>query len=293
MQDVSCNRMRRAVIGRHREREMSEVLVNQDAFIRVEHLSKEFKTRSGVVEALRDVSFSVEKGEIYGVIGLSGAGKSTLVRCLNLLERPDSGKVFIGDKELTALNKEELRKERTKIGMIFQHFNLLAQRTVLNNVCFPMEITGVPKEERKKKAMDLLSAVGLAEKADVYPSQLSGGQQQRVAIARVLAADPEILLCDEATSALDPQTTASILSLLLDINKRLGITIIVITHEMTVIKKICQKVTVLEDGILRESGKVVDVFTNPRTASAKRLIYVGMSEEVEINEDLEEQRNVG
>ncbi len=272
---------------------MSEAALTNETAIRVEHLSKEFKMKAGVVEALKDVSFTVEKGEIYGVIGLSGAGKSTLVRCLNLLETPDSGKIFIGDKELTALSPEELRVERTKIGMIFQHFNLLSQRSVISNVCFPMEIIGVPKEERRGKAMELLNAVGLAEKAESYPSQLSGGQQQRVAIARVLAADPEILLCDEATSALDPQTTASILSLLLDINKRLGITIIVITHEMTVIKKICDRVTVLEEGIIRESGKVSDVFTNPKTASARRLIYVGMSEEIEINENEEDEENVG
>ncbi len=273
---------------------MGETDINSGAAIRVEHLSKEYRTKTEVVEALKDVSFTVDKGDIYGIIGLSGAGKSTLVRCLNLLETPDSGKIYIGEKEITALGKEELRLQRTKIGMIFQHFNLLSQRTVLNNVCFPLEILGVPKEERKKKAMELLGAVGLSEKASAYPSQLSGGQQQRVAIARVLAADPEILLCDEATSALDPQTTASILSLLLDINKRLGITIIVITHEMTVIKKICSKVTVLEEGIIRESGRVEDVFTNPKTASARRLIYVGMSEEVKIDEDDQEvENNVG
>ncbi|MBQ7565020.1 MAG: ATP-binding cassette domain-containing protein [Lachnospiraceae bacterium] len=258
---------------------------NTETAIRVEHVSKEFKTKTDTVEALKDVSFSVEKGDIYGVIGLSGAGKSTLVRCMNLLERPDSGKIFIGNKELTALSEEELRVERTKIGMIFQHFNLLAQRTVLNNVCFPMEILGIPKNERREKALELLSAVGLSEKADAYPSQLSGGQQQRVAIARVLAADPEILLCDEATSALDPQTTESILSLLMDINKRLGITIVVITHEMQVIKKLCNKVTVLEEGIIRESGSVREVFTNPKTKAAKRLIYVGLSEDVDIDEE--------
>ena len=258
---------------------------NTETAIRVEHVSKEFKTKTDTVEALKDVSFSVEKGDIYGVIGLSGAGKSTLVRCMNLLERPDSGKIFIGNKELTALSEEELRVERTKIGMIFQHFNLLAQRTVLNNVCFPMEILGIPKNERREKALELLSAVGLSEKADAYPSQLSGGQQQRVAIARVLAADPEILLCDEATSALDPQTTESILSLLMDINKRLGITIVVITHEMKVIKKLCNKVTVLEEGIIRESGSVREVFTNPKTKAAKRLIYVGLSEDVDIDEE--------
>ncbi|MBQ8970151.1 MAG: ATP-binding cassette domain-containing protein [Lachnospiraceae bacterium] len=259
--------------------------IGKGTAIRVEHVSKEFKTKTDTVEALKDVSFSVEKGDIYGVIGLSGAGKSTLVRCLNLLERPDSGKIFIGEKELTALSEEELRVERTKIGMIFQHFNLLAQRTVLNNVCFPMEILGIPKNERREKALELLSAVGLSEKSDAYPSQLTGGQQQRVAIARVLAADPEILFCDEATSALDPQTTESILSLLMDINKRLGITIVVITHEMQVIKKLCNKVTVLEEGIIRESGTVSEVFTNPKTKAAKRLIYVGLSEDVDIDEE--------
>lgn len=244
------------------------------------NLTKCFRTKAGDFYALKNVSFSVEKGDIFGVIGLSGAGKSTLVRCLNLLEKPTSGSIVVNDKELTQLSREELRLERLKIGMIFQHFNLLSQRTVLENVCFPLEITGAPKNERHKRAMELLKSVGLEEKANSYPSQLSGGQRQRVAIARVLANEPEILLCDEATSALDPQTTQAILQLLSDINERLGITIVVITHEMKVIQQICKHVAVMDDGILRESGTVDEVFSNPKTAAAKRLVYVGMSEAI-------------
>lgn len=260
--------------------------------IQVTNLIKNYQTKTDTVSALQGISFSVDKGDIYGVIGLSGAGKSTLVRCLNLLERPDSGSIVVNGKEMTTLSAEQLRLERQKIGMIFQHFNLLAQRTVLDNICLPMEITDIPKAERRAKALALLESVGLAEKAKVYPSQLSGGQKQRVAIARVLANDPEIILCDEATSALDPQTTQTILELLLDINQRLGITIVVITHEMRVIRRICNRVAVLENGILLEEGSVDEVFSNPKTTAAKRLVYAGLSEEMEEKRE-EETPDVG
>lgn len=243
-----------------------------EPIIRVEHLKKVFQTSAGEVAAVDDVSFSIDKGDIFGIIGLSGAGKSTLVRCLNLLERPSSGKVWIRDKDLTDLSEGELRKTRQKIGMIFQHFNLLMQRTVLDNVCFPMEIAGVKKKQAREKALDYLKTVGLEEKAKSYPAQLSGGQKQRVAIARVLASNPEILLCDEATSALDPQTTKSILTLLKEINRKYGITIVVITHEMSVVQEICSHVAVLDHGKLAESGTVEDLFRLPKTDAARRLI---------------------
>lgn len=243
-----------------------------EPIIRVEHLKKVFQTGAGEVAAVDDVSFSIRKGDIYGIIGLSGAGKSTLVRCLNLLEKPSSGKVWIRDKDLTDLSKGELRKTRQKIGMIFQHFNLLMQRTVLDNVCFPMEIAGVKKRQARERALDYLRTVGLEEKAKSYPAQLSGGQKQRVAIARVLASDPEILLCDEATSALDPQTTKSILTLLKEINQKYGITIVVITHEMSVVQEICSHVAVLDHGKLVESGTVEELFRSPKTDAARRLI---------------------
>ena len=215
---------------------------------------KTFSAKNGSVEALRGVSLSIGKGEIFGVIGLSGAGKSTLVRCMNLLERPDSGDVLLNGESLLKLNKEQLRLRRQKIGMIFQHFNLLEQQTVLENVCFPMEIRGIPKKERREKALELLKKVGLSEKAKAYPAQLSGGQKQRVAIARVLANEPEILLCDEATSALDPETTQTILRLLKTIRDTLGITIVVITHEMRVIQQVCTRVAVLDGGLVQPGG---------------------------------------
>ena len=202
------------------------------------------------MEAVKNISFSIEKGDIFGIIGLSGAGKSTLVRCLNLLEKPTEGNIYIDGKNLVELTPKELRKERQDIGMIFQHFNLLMQRNVLDNICFPLEIAGVSKKEARKRALELLEIVGLSEKAKAYPVQLSGGQKQRVAIARVLANNPKILLCDEATSALDPQTTKSILKLLKEINQKYGITIVVITHEMSVIQEICSKVAVLHHGSL-------------------------------------------
>ena len=249
-----------------------------EPMIQVENLCKRFETKGGTVEAAKNISFSIEKGEIFGIIGLSGAGKSTLVRCLNLLERPTSGTVKVNGKNLMELSEKELRKERQKIGMIFQHFNLLMQRTALDNVCFPMEIAGIKKAEARKKALEYLRIVGLEEKALSYPSQLSGGQKQRVAIARVLASDPQILLCDEATSALDPQTTKAILELIKEINRDYGITVVVITHEMSVVQEICDKVAVLERGALVETGTVEELFRNPKTDEAKKLVFSGRTQ---------------
>lgn len=249
-----------------------------EPMIQVENLCKRFETKGGTVEAAKNISFSIEKGEVFGIIGLSGAGKSTLVRCLNLLERPTSGTVKVNGKNLTELSEKELRKERQKIGMIFQHFNLLMQRTALDNVCFPMEIAGIGKAEARKKALEYLRIVGLEEKALSYPSQLSGGQKQRVAIARVLASDPQILLCDEATSALDPQTTKAILELIKEINRDYGITVVVITHEMSVVQEICDKVAVLERGSLVETGTVEELFRNPKTDEARKLVFSGRTQ---------------
>ena len=249
-----------------------------EPMIQVENLCKRFNTKGGTVEAAKNISFSIEKGEIFGIIGLSGAGKSTLVRCLNLLERPTSGTVRVNGKNLTELSEKELRKERQKIGMIFQHFNLLMQRTALDNVCFPMEIAGIKKAEARKKALEYLKIVGLEEKALSYPSQLSGGQKQRVAIARVMASDPQILLCDEATSALDPQTTKAILELIKEINRDYEITVVVITHEMSVVQEICDKVAVLERGALVETGTVEELFRNPKTDEAKKLVFSGRTQ---------------
>ncbi len=246
-----------------------------EPIITLNHVCKTFTTADGEVTAVNDLNLTINRGDIFGIIGLSGAGKSTLVRCLNLLERPTQGQVLVDGKDLTTLNGRELRESRRNIGMIFQHFNLLMQRTVLDNVCFPMELAGVKKKEARKKALELLDTVDLADKAKAYPAQLSGGQKQRVAIARVLAADPEILLCDEATSALDPQTTKAILSLLKEINEKLGITIVVITHEMAVVQAICNRVGVLEKGVLVEQGDVEQLFRNPQTSAARNLIYNG------------------
>ena len=241
--------------------------------IKVSHLTKSFKTDAGIVEALNDVSFEVNDGEIFGIIGLSGAGKSTLVRCLNLLEKPTNGEVNINGKDLLKLSLNDLRMERKEIAMIFQSFNLLMQATVLDNVCFPLEINGVEKKIARKKALEYLKIVGLEEKAKAYPSQLSGGQKQRVAIARALASAPKIMLCDEATSALDPETTKSILELIKKINKEYGITCIIITHEMSVIQEICQRCVVLENGKLVEEDTVEELFRNPKSNAAKRLIF--------------------
>lgn len=243
-----------------------------EPIIRVEKISRTFQTNNGQVEAVQDISFSIDRGEIFGIIGLSGAGKSTLVRCLNLLEKPNEGNIYIEGKNLMELSEKELRKERQDIGMIFQHFNLLMQRNVMDNICFPLEIAGVSKKKARQRAMELLETVGLSEKAKAYPSQLSGGQKQRVAIARVLANNPKILLCDEATSALDPQTTKSILKLLKEINQKYGITIVVITHEMAVIQEICSRVAVLDHGKLVEENTVEELFRAPKTEEAKKLI---------------------
>ena len=241
--------------------------------IKVEHLSKTYTNKGYDVEALKDVSFEIKKGEIYGIIGLSGAGKSTLIRSLNLLEKPTHGNVIIDNDNLLSLDEKQLRLKRRKTGMIFQSFNLLMQKNVLSNVCFPMEIAGIDKTTAKTKALEYLDIVGLKQKALAYPSQLSGGQKQRVAIARVLASNPEILLCDEATSALDPETTKSILSLIRNINKEYGITVVLITHEMSVIQEICDRCAVLENGQLMEENTVEELFKHPKTNAAKRLIY--------------------
>ncbi|MBQ7801972.1 MAG: ATP-binding cassette domain-containing protein [Oscillospiraceae bacterium] len=241
--------------------------------IEMKHLSKTFGDGNSQVAALRDVNIAVEKGEIFGIIGLSGAGKSTLVRCINLLERPDEGEVLFHGKNLMAMSEKELRAQRKKITMIFQHFNLLDQRTSLENVCFPLELVGTPKKEAKKRAMELLETVGLPDKANAYPVQLSGGQKQRIAIARALATNPEVLLCDEATSALDPKTTRETLRLLQDINKNLGVTVIIITHDMKVIEEICGRVAILNHGVVAEIGKVEDVFSMPKTEAGRRLVY--------------------
>lgn len=242
--------------------------------IEIQHLCKTFSARSGSgeVTALEDINLTINDGEIFGIIGLSGAGKSTLVRCMNLLERPTSGSVIVDGKDLVTLSKKELLQIRRSIGMIFQGFNLLEQRTVLANVLFPFEIAGVSKTRSVPRARELLELVGLSDKEKAYPAMLSGGQKQRVAIARALATEPKYLLCDEATSALDPNTTRSILELLKKINRELGVTIVVITHEMKVIDSICDRVAVIDHSHIAEIGKVSDVFANPRSEIAKELI---------------------
>lgn len=247
----------------------------------IENVSKIYSTKDGRIEALKNVNLSIEQGDIYGIIGLSGAGKSTLVRCINFLEKPTEGKVFIRGKSLGELSKKELRKQRENIGMIFQHFNLLMQKSVIENVCFPLYIQHKGKKEARKRAMELLEIVGLSDKAKAYPAQLSGGQKQRVAIARALASDPEILLCDEATSALDPQTTASILELLKTINKKFGITIVIITHQMAVVREICSHVAIMKQGRIVEQGEVSEIFGHPKSDVAKDLIRRDMGIDVE------------
>ena len=240
--------------------------------LKLEHLYKTFTGSSGKVEAVQDVSLQVQAGQIYGIIGASGAGKSTLVRCINLLERPDSGQVWLQEQELTRLPEQELRRVRRGIGMIFQHFNLMASRTVLGNVQLALKDSGLSPAAAKEKALSLLSLVGLNDKVDAYPSQLSGGQKQRVAIARALCGDPKLLLCDEATSALDPQTTLSILALLKQLNESLGLTIVIITHEMAVIKEICHRVAIMEDGRVVEEGDVYSIFSQPREDVTRAFI---------------------
>lgn len=241
--------------------------------IRFEKVSKTFATAAGEIHALSEIDLNIEKGCIFGVIGSSGAGKSTLVRCMNLLERPTSGKVFFDDVELTALPVAKLRQMRRKISMIFQQFNLLEQRDALGNVCYPLEISGVSKKEAREKAKKLLELVGLEDRIHSFPAQLSGGQKQRVAIARALATDPDVLLCDEATSALDPGTTRAILDLLKSINEKLGVTIVVITHEMKVVEQICDKVAVIHDGKVIETGEVKDIFLKPQSKITKHLLF--------------------
>ena len=249
--------------------------------ILIQDVSKTFETKDGSVQALNHVSLSIESGDIYGIIGMSGAGKSTLVRCMNFLEVPSEGKVLIDGKSLSEFSPKELRKEREKIGMIFQHFNLLMQKNVLENVCFPLYIQGKKKAEARAKALELLEIVGLADRAKAYPAQLSGGQKQRVAIARALASDPQILLCDEATSALDPQTTSSILELLQDINQKFGITIVIITHQMSVVREICTHVAIMKDGEVKEQGLVEEIFSHPKAQVAKELISKDSGNDVE------------
>ncbi|MDO4464348.1 MAG: ATP-binding cassette domain-containing protein [Bacillota bacterium] len=246
-----------------------------ETMIQIKDVTKTFVGKDNTVEALKGINLDIHKGEIYGIIGMSGAGKSTLVRCLNFLERPTSGTVLIEGKDLSTLKDSELRKVRTQISMIFQHFNLLMQRTVLDNICFPMEITNTPRKDAVKRARELLEIVGLTQKELAYPAQLSGGQKQRVAIARALATNPKILLCDEATSALDPTTTKAILALLKEINEKYGITIVIITHEMTVVQEICSHVAIIDEGSLAETGTVEEVFSRPKSKAAKKLVFRG------------------
>lgn len=243
--------------------------------VEVQNLRKVFQTRDSEVEALSGINLQVEAGDIYGIIGMSGAGKSTLVRCLNYLEVPTEGRVLIEGQDLRDLSPKELRKIRSNIGMIFQGFNLLMQKSVIDNICFPLLIQGQKKEEARQRARELLKTVDLAEKENAFPAQLSGGQKQRVAIARALASRPRILLCDEATSALDPQTTASILALLKKINEETGITIIIITHQMSVVHEICRHVAIIEKGHLVENGTVEEIFTHPKSRAARRMVIEG------------------
>lgn len=243
--------------------------------IELKNVSKTFDSGTGEVDALKNVSLTIEDGDIYGIIGMSGAGKSTLVRCINLLERPTSGEVVVNGEHLDTMSPSQLRAARRDITMIFQHFNLLMQRTCLKNICFPMEISGVKKTDAEKKARELLELVGLPDKADAYPAQLSGGQKQRIAIARALATNPKVLLCDEATSALDPKTTRQILELIKDINAKLGITVVIITHQMSVVKEVCNHVAILDDGCVAEEGLVAAVFAAPKSAAGRRLVFPG------------------
>jgi len=245
-----------------------------ETIIEIKNVTKTFSGKDQNVEALKGINLEIHKGEIYGIIGMSGAGKSTLVRCLNFLERPTTGTVVVEGKDLATLKDKELRQTRTQIAMIFQHFNLLMQRTVIDNICFPLEIVGVDKKKAKERARELLQIVDLSEKENAYPAQLSGGQKQRVAIARALATNPKILLCDEATSALDPTTTKSILALLKEINQKYGITIVIITHEMAVVQEIGTHVAIIDHGELAESGTVEEVFTHPKSKAARKLVLM-------------------
>lgn len=258
--------------------------------IDVHDLSKKYSTSDQEILALDNISFSVEKGEIFGIIGLSGAGKSTLVRCINMLERPTSGHIQVDGQEVTTLGNRDLRLARQKIGMIFQHFNLLTSRTVFGNVAFPLEIAGVPRQQAVERTKELLDLVELGDRASAYPSQLSGGQKQRVGIARALANSPKLLLSDEATSALDPQTTQSILDLLKDINQRLNLTILLITHDMSVIKRVCDRVAVIDNSHIVEIGSVLDVFSNPQSEATRSFVRTVINYDVPV--DLHQQQTV-
>ena len=248
--------------------------------IEIKNLSKTFKTADSSLDALKNVSLTINDGDIYGIIGMSGAGKSTLVRCINMLERPTEGQILIDGVDMGSLSSKQLRDARRNITMIFQGFNLLMQRNCLKNICFPLELEGMKKEDAKKRALELLEIVGLPDKAKAYPAQLSGGQQQRIAIARALATNPKVLLCDEATSALDPNTTHSILNLIRDINKKLGITVIIITHQMSVVEETCNRLAILDNGTVVEQGEVSTVFAHPQSAAAKRLVFPDASDEI-------------
>ncbi|MEE0800856.1 MAG: ATP-binding cassette domain-containing protein [Gemmiger sp.] len=241
--------------------------------IQIQHLTKRFATDAGTLVALRDISLEIADGDIYGIIGMSGAGKSTLVRCINMLERPDEGSVTVNGHRMETLSPAELRSARREIAMIFQQFNLLMQRNCLKNICFPMELAGVPRDKAERRARELLELVGLPDKAKAYPAQLSGGQKQRIAIARALACDPKVLLCDEATSALDPNTTHSILQLIGKINRELGITVVIITHQMSVVEEVCRHVAILDQGTVVEQGDVREIFSNPHSDAARRLVF--------------------
>ena len=257
--------------------------------IEIKKLSKTYSLSDGSVEALKNVSLTIPDGDIYGIIGMSGAGKSTLVRCINMLERPTCGQVIIDGQDLTVMSEKELRALRQSITMIFQGFNLLMQKTCLKNVCFPLELAGVKKGEATKRAMELLELVGLQDKAQAYPAQLSGGQQQRVAIARALATNPKVLLCDEATSALDPNTTHQILQLIRELNRELGITVAIITHQMSVVKEICDKVAILDGGEVAEEGLVSAVFAAPKSTAGRRLVFPGGADAL-VSDPLTERR---
>ena len=243
-----------------------------EAIIQIQNLEKRFRSKNTEVYALQGINLTIRKGDIFGIIGKSGAGKSTLVRCINMLERPTGGSVMFGGKDMCRLGSRDLQVARRSMGMIFQQFNLLMQRTAEENICFPLELAGVKKDAARERARELLELVNLSDRAQSYPSQLSGGQKQRVAIARALATNPKILLCDEATSALDPATTESILSLIKDINRRLGITAVIITHEMSVIEKICNQVAIISHGRIAETGSVEEVFFHPQTEEARQLV---------------------
>ena len=250
--------------------------------IQIEHLTKRFDTASGTLVALNDINLEIADGDIYGIIGMSGAGKSTLVRCINMLERPDEGSVTVHGRRMQDLKPAELRAARREITMIFQQFNLLMQRNCLKNICFPMELAGVEKSKAEARARELLELVGLPDKAEAYPAQLSGGQKQRIAIARALATDPKVLLCDEATSALDPKNTQSILQLIQKINRELGITVVIITHQMSVVEQVCNNVAILDNGTVVEQGPVSAIFSNPHSEAAKRLVFPSGTPEHEL-----------